>query len=110
MLNVEVRSHRPYLRASAGGQKLFLMLKLLPAPEAASARPRVSLAVVVDTSGSMREPAPGFFARQRSDQCIVRHGVFAAVGRGFQIAGCQDNARHDYSGGRLSTHTSRRLR
>ena len=59
MLNVDVRSHRPYLRASAGGQKLFLMLKLLPSPEAASARPSVSLAVVIDTSGSMREPAPG---------------------------------------------------
>jgi Ca-activated chloride channel family protein len=59
MLNVDVRSHRPYLRASAGGQKLFLMLKLLPSPEAARARPDVSLAVVVDTSGSMREPAPG---------------------------------------------------
>src|SRR4030095_527348 len=59
MLSVDVRSHRPYLRASAGGQKLFLMLKLLPSPEAARARPNVSLAVVVDTSGSMREPAPG---------------------------------------------------
>src|SRR4051794_30222992 len=59
MLSVDVRSHRPYLRASAGGQKLFLMLKLLPTPEAARARPNVSVAVVVDTSGSMREPAPG---------------------------------------------------
>src|SRR5918998_5382411 len=59
MLNVDVRAHRPYLRASAGGQKLFLMLKLLPTPEAANARPEVSIAVVVDTSGSMREPAPG---------------------------------------------------
>jgi Ca-activated chloride channel family protein len=36
-----------------------LMLKLLPKPEAARARPGVRLAVVVDTSGSMREPAPG---------------------------------------------------
>jgi len=59
MLSADVRSHRPYLRASAGGQKLFLMLKLLPTPEAANARPDVSIAVVVDTSGSMREPAPG---------------------------------------------------
>jgi Ca-activated chloride channel family protein len=59
MLHVELKSHRPYLRASAGGQKLFLMLKLLPAPEAADARPHVRVAVVVDTSGSMREPAPG---------------------------------------------------
>jgi len=59
MLNVDLRSHRPYLRASAGAQKLFLMLRLFPSPEAAKARPNVSLAVVVDTSGSMREPAPG---------------------------------------------------
>jgi Ca-activated chloride channel homolog len=59
MLHVDVRAHRPYLRASAGGQKLFLMLKLLPKPEAAQSRPGVRLAVVVDTSGSMREPAPG---------------------------------------------------
>src|SRR5215218_3822164 len=35
------------------------MLKLLPAPEAAQARPRVHLALVIDTSGSMREQAPG---------------------------------------------------
>jgi len=59
MLSVDARSHRPYLRASAGGQKLFLMLKLLPTPEAANARPEINIAVVVDTSGSMREPAPG---------------------------------------------------
>lgn len=59
MLNVSVTPHRPYLRASAGGQKLFVMLKMLPAPEASQARPRVSLAAVIDTSGSMREPAPG---------------------------------------------------
>ncbi len=59
MLHVDLKSHRPYLRASAGGQKLFLMLKLLPTPEAANARPDVAIAVIVDTSGSMREPAPG---------------------------------------------------
>jgi len=58
-LQSDVCSHRPYLRASAGAQKLFLMLKLLPTPEAANARPDVSVAVVIDTSGSMREPAPG---------------------------------------------------
>jgi Ca-activated chloride channel homolog len=59
MLNIDLRAHRPYLRASTRGQKLFLMLKLLPAPEAVNARPDISIAVVVDTSGSMREPAPG---------------------------------------------------
>jgi len=59
MLNINVKSHRPYLRAGAGGQKLFVMLKLLPAPEAGRGRPNVSLAAIIDTSGSMREPAPG---------------------------------------------------
>jgi Ca-activated chloride channel homolog len=59
MLNVSVKAHRPYLRADAGGQKLFVMLKLIPAPEAGRGRPRVDLAAVIDTSGSMREPAPG---------------------------------------------------
>ena len=59
MLNVTLKPHRPYLRASGGGQKLFVMLKLLPTPEAGRSRPRVSLAAIIDTSGSMREPAPG---------------------------------------------------
>ena len=59
MLNATIKPHRPYLRASAGVQKLFVMLKLLPTPEAGQGRPRVDLALVIDTSGSMREPAPG---------------------------------------------------
>lgn len=59
MLQLTVKPHRAYLRAGAGPQKLFVMLKMLPDAEAARARPRVNLAVVIDTSGSMREPAPG---------------------------------------------------
>ncbi|MDQ3856070.1 MAG: VWA domain-containing protein, partial [Chloroflexota bacterium] len=59
MLHVTATSHRKFLRANAGQQKLFVMLKLLPSPEAAQVRPEVSLALIVDTSGSMREPAPG---------------------------------------------------
>jgi Ca-activated chloride channel family protein len=59
MLDVTLKPHRSYLQAEAGVQKLFVMLKMLPTPEAARTRPRVDLAVVIDTSGSMREPAPG---------------------------------------------------
>ncbi len=59
MLQVVIKPHRTYLRAGAGPQKLFVMLKMLPSLEAAQARPQVNLAVVIDTSGSMREPAPG---------------------------------------------------
>jgi Ca-activated chloride channel homolog len=59
MLQLTVRPHRTYLRADSGQQKLFVMLKLLPSQEAAQATPVINLAVVVDTSGSMREPAPG---------------------------------------------------
>jgi Ca-activated chloride channel homolog len=59
MLNATVKSHRPYLRANTDGQKLFVMIKMAPASEAAAARPRLDLALVLDTSGSMREHAPG---------------------------------------------------
>lgn len=53
MLNVQVKAHRIKLRAGVGPQKLFVLLKLAPTA-AAPARPRIHVAVVVDTSGSMR--------------------------------------------------------
>jgi Ca-activated chloride channel homolog len=59
LLNVTVKPHRRYLQAASGVQKLFVMLKLLPWSEAGRARPRLNLGLVIDTSGSMREPAPG---------------------------------------------------
>lgn len=59
MLNATVKAHRPYLRAMAGVQKLFVMLTMEPTAAAGQGRPRVNLALVMDTSGSMREPAPG---------------------------------------------------
>lgn len=83
MLRVDLKAHRPYLRASAGGQKLFVMLKLLPTPEAANARPDVSVAVVVDTSGSMREPAPGTTPELvRTDPVTVDGKTYNATYRG----------------------------
>ncbi len=39
VLQVTIKPHRTYLRASAGPQKLFVMLKMLPSLEAARARP-----------------------------------------------------------------------
>jgi Ca-activated chloride channel homolog len=59
VLNVSIQPHRRFLRADAEVQKLFVMVKMLPAPEAGRSRPLVNLAVIIDTSGSMREPAPG---------------------------------------------------
>ena len=74
MLQVSIKPHRAYLRANAGPQKLFVLLKLLPSPEAAQARPRVNLAVVMDTSGSMREPAPGANVRVIPTDPVVMDG------------------------------------
>lgn len=56
MLNVIMKPHRSALRAGAAEeQKLFVMLKLIPQAEVAQARPPLALALVIDTSGSMRE-------------------------------------------------------
>ena len=74
MLNLTTKLHRAFLRANAGPQKLFVMLKVLPSPEAASARPRVNVAVVMDTSGSMREPAPGALVRTKPMAPVVMDG------------------------------------
>lgn len=54
MLQATIKPHRATLRAYGGQQKLFALLKLLPTSEAARARPTLHLAIVVDTSGSMR--------------------------------------------------------
>ena len=74
MLQLSIKPHRTYLRANAGPQKLFVMLKMLPSTEAAGARPNVNLAVVMDTSGSMREPAPGADIRVIPAEPVVVDG------------------------------------
>lgn len=80
MLQATIKPHRSFLRADAGMQKLFVMLKLLPTREAAQQRPRVSLAVVIDTSGSMREPAPGTHAEpQRTEPFTVDGKTYNAT-------------------------------
>lgn len=55
MLDTSLQPHREYLQANMPGQKMFLALKVRPRAEAATARPQLSVAFVVDTSGSMRE-------------------------------------------------------
>ncbi|HTE18821.1 MAG TPA: VWA domain-containing protein, partial [Armatimonadota bacterium] len=56
MLNVVLKPHRTsLLSGSSVPQKVFAMLKLIPQGEVAAARPPLALALVVDTSGSMRE-------------------------------------------------------
>src|SRR4051812_34838257 len=95
MLNAAIRPHRPYLRASSGVQKLFVMLKVLPAPEAGRSRPRVELAIVIDTSGSMREPAPGAHGQVRRIEPVTMDGktYTAAVDSANKLDVAMDAAR-----------------
>ncbi|MBW3635686.1 MAG: VWA domain-containing protein [Armatimonadetes bacterium] len=56
MLHLISKPHRDTLRANApDAQKLFVLLKVIPAAPLASVRPPLALALVIDTSGSMRE-------------------------------------------------------
>ena len=65
MLNMAVQPHRPALRSGAEeAQKLFVLLKVAPTLETTRLRPPLSLAMVVDTSGSMLEYVDGAEARR----------------------------------------------
>ena len=56
MLNIVIKPHRSYLRANAPEpQKLFVMLRLIPESKLAQTRSHIAVALVIDTSGSMRE-------------------------------------------------------
>jgi Ca-activated chloride channel family protein len=56
MLNIVVKPHRSYLRANTPEpQKLFVMLRLIPESKLAQTRSHIAVALVIDTSGSMRE-------------------------------------------------------
>jgi Ca-activated chloride channel homolog len=54
MLETSIQPHREYLNANMP-QKMFIALKVRPLEEAANTRPELSVAFVIDTSGSMRE-------------------------------------------------------
>src|SRR5271168_4412713 len=68
------RPHRAALKSgSTNEQKLFAMLKVMPKGDIAGARPPLAFALVIDTSGSMRE-----FADQERVAAMVR-------GRGLNV-------------------------
>lgn len=74
MLNVIFKPHRASLKAnSAEPQKVFAMLKLIPKAEVASARPALALALVIDTSGSMRE----YGDQQKAQEAVQQQGLQA---------------------------------
>jgi len=68
------------LLAQTPGQKLFLALTLRPKREAEAARPQLSVAFVVDTSGSMREVVTE--PTERTGQMTVVDGKRYEVVRG----------------------------
>ncbi|OGF66064.1 MAG: hypothetical protein A2Y62_00160 [Candidatus Fischerbacteria bacterium RBG_13_37_8] len=58
MLNVLFKPHREYFKAETDEpQKLFAMLRVIPEQVVSEARPPLAIALVVDTSDSMRAPA-----------------------------------------------------
>ena len=60
MIQLVLKPHRDNLQAATADlQKLFVLLKVIPAGQLARARPPLALAVVIDTSGSMREGPRG---------------------------------------------------
>jgi Ca-activated chloride channel family protein len=68
MLNFAFRPHRSALKSGwPDEQKLFAMLMVIPKGEVAGARPPLAFALVIDTSGSMRE-----FADQESAAAMIR--------------------------------------
>lgn len=69
MLNLVFKPHRAaLLSGTADEQKLFAMLRVMPKPDLVGARPPLAFALVIDTSGSMRE-----FADQEQAAAMVRN-------------------------------------
>lgn len=78
MLTLVLKPHRTYLKSgTADPQKVFAMLKLLPKGEVAHSRPLQAFALVIDTSGSMRE----FADQEQANDLIQSRGL-----RGAQTA------------------------
>lgn len=77
MINVVAKAHRGFLLANnSDAQKLFVMLKLIPGQEAAAQRPTLSIALVVDTSGSMQ----AFADQEKSRKLAQQRGLSGTPG------------------------------
>ncbi|HEY3365657.1 MAG TPA: vWA domain-containing protein [Symbiobacteriaceae bacterium] len=93
MLEGRVKLHRAHLQADCPSQKLFVALTLRPAPEAVAARPQLAVALVVDTSTSMRDPitqppaAPGHTVRLDADAVPEPAIAFVGVTKMDLVAG-----------------------
>jgi Ca-activated chloride channel family protein len=72
MLNALCRPHRAHLKAeTAEAQKLFAILKLTPKAEVAGSRPRLAVALVIDTSGSMLH----YVDQRRAREAVQANGL-----------------------------------
>jgi Ca-activated chloride channel family protein len=75
VLHLILKPHRENLQAgTAEPQKIFAMLKVIPNAATARTRPPLALALVVDTSGSMREKADA----QAGNATKLDHAIQAA--------------------------------
>jgi len=69
MLNFVLKPHRAYLKAqTVEPQKLFVMLRCIPERQIAQTRPPLALALVIDTSGSMRDEVDNTTKLERAIQ------------------------------------------
>ena len=67
MLHLVLKPHRDNLQAGTSDpQKLFVLLKVIPTDTLANVRPPLALALVIDTSGSMRESTGGVSKLERA--------------------------------------------
>jgi Mg-chelatase subunit ChlD len=69
MLNLVLKPHRTHLKAqTTEPQKLFVMLRCIPERQVAQTRPPLALALVIDTSGSMRDEVDNTIKLERAIQ------------------------------------------
>lgn len=96
MLNIVLRPHRASLMAgTAEPQKLFAMLKMLPDSEVAGARAPLAFALVIDTSGSMREYADQEKAAQEIKLRGLEGQQQSSDGSSYQAYNLQETTKLD---------------